>query len=72
MAMSGIGHKWNIRLLIILFGTCYFVPDSPTASLFFTLSIGFLLMDRSLNQQPNKSLSSYSRVCRSIRIDYFI
>ncbi|WP_235549142.1 DUF1405 domain-containing protein [Paenibacillus sp. Root444D2] len=32
----------------------YFVPDSPTASLFFTLSIGFLLMDRSLDQQPNK------------------
>lgn len=32
----------------------YFVPDSPTASLFFTLSIGFLLMDRSLNRQPNK------------------
>lgn len=32
----------------------YFVPDSPTASLFFTLSIGFLLMDRSLDRQPNK------------------
>lgn len=32
----------------------YFVPDSPTASLFFTLSIGFLLMDRSLDQQPSK------------------
>lgn len=32
----------------------YFVPDSPTASLFFTLSIGFLLMDRSLVRQPNK------------------
>lgn len=31
-----------------------FVPDSPTASLFFTLSIGFLLIDRSLDQQPNK------------------
>ncbi|WP_246358565.1 DUF1405 domain-containing protein [Paenibacillus phytorum] len=32
----------------------YFVPDSPTASLFFTLSIGFLLMNRSLDQQPSK------------------
>lgn len=32
----------------------YFVPDSPTASLFFTLSIGFLLMDRSLGKQPSK------------------
>ncbi|WP_261301096.1 DUF1405 domain-containing protein [Paenibacillus andongensis] len=31
-----------------------FVPDSPTASLFFTLSIGFLLIDRSLDQQPSK------------------
>lgn len=32
----------------------FFVPDSPTASLFFTLSIGFLLIDRSLDQEPNK------------------
>ncbi|NRF89734.1 DUF1405 domain-containing protein [Paenibacillus frigoriresistens] len=32
----------------------FFVPDSPTASLFFTFSIGFLLIDRSLGQQPNK------------------
>ncbi|MGO4271650.1 DUF1405 domain-containing protein [Paenibacillus sp. TAF58] len=32
----------------------FFVPDSPTASLFFTLSIGFLLLDRSMDQQPSK------------------
>lgn len=32
----------------------FFVPDSPTASLFFTLSIGFLLIDRSLDRQPSK------------------
>ncbi|SDN86407.1 Uncharacterized membrane protein YpjA [Paenibacillus sp. yr247] len=32
----------------------YFVPDSPTASLFFTLSVGFLLMERSSDKQHSK------------------
>jgi uncharacterized membrane protein YpjA len=32
----------------------YFVPDSPTASLFFTLSVGYFLIDRSSNKQRGK------------------
>lgn len=32
----------------------YFVPDSPTASLFFTLTVGYLLLDHSLDLQGGK------------------
>ncbi|WNR42424.1 DUF1405 domain-containing protein [Paenibacillus roseipurpureus] len=32
----------------------YFVPDSPTASLFFTLSVGYLIADRSSTRTPSK------------------
>lgn len=32
----------------------YFVPDSPTASLFFTLSVGYLLIDRSRGSRSGK------------------
>ncbi|WP_229757732.1 DUF1405 domain-containing protein [Paenibacillus marchantiophytorum] len=32
----------------------YFVPDSPTASLFFTLSVGYLLLDHTSIKQSGK------------------
>ncbi|WP_246361999.1 DUF1405 domain-containing protein [Paenibacillus alba] len=32
----------------------YFVPDSPTASLFFTLTIGYLLIDYRSTKKPSK------------------
>ena len=34
-----------------------FVPDSPTASLFFTLSLGFIIIDRSLARGTEHSLT---------------
>ncbi|CAN7588781.1 DUF1405 domain-containing protein [Paenibacillus sp. LjRoot153] len=32
----------------------FFVPDSPTASLFFTLSVGYLILDKSSVKQASK------------------
>ncbi|UKS30577.1 DUF1405 domain-containing protein [Paenibacillus sp. HWE-109] len=32
----------------------FFVPDSPTASLFFTLSVGYLLLDHTSNKQSGQ------------------
>jgi uncharacterized membrane protein YpjA len=47
------GYVWYWDQLVLTYESMngwllLFVPDSPTASLFFTLSLGFMIMDRSM------------------------
>lgn len=44
----------------------WFVPDSPTASLFFTIAIAFLLRDQYVGHQPGLIRKSNSGIIRGI------
>lgn len=67
------GYIWYGNQLQLTYNTMErwllpFVPDSPTASLFFTLSLFFIIIDRSIAREAN-----HSRMYKAIRafIDAF-
>ncbi|TXK81424.1 DUF1405 domain-containing protein [Paenibacillus sp. N3.4] len=54
------GYEWYWAQMIETIaqhpiGYVLFVPDSPTASLFFTLSVGYLLADRAFDKPRSKA-----------------